>query len=74
MTFNFQMSKSGTDMELRCSLAYSKAKWLQAQLRNTPDGKLKLGLDSWSVIGNINLLQLLSNPAIKTFTIERFVI
>jgi hypothetical protein len=68
------MSKSGTDMELRWSLAYSKAKWLQAQLKNTPDEKLKLRLESWSVIGNINLLQLLLNPAIKTFAIERLVI
>jgi hypothetical protein len=68
------MSKSGTDMELRFSLAYSKAKWLQAQLKNTPDEKLKLRLDSWSVIGNINLLQLLLNPAIKTFAVGKIVI
>jgi hypothetical protein len=68
------MSRSGTDMELRCSLVYSKAKWLQAQLKNTPDEKLKLRLDSWSVIGNITLLQLLLNPGIRrTFAIEKFV-
>jgi hypothetical protein len=68
------MSKSGTDMELRCSLAYSKAKWLQVQLKNTPEEKLKLRLDSWSVIGNTNLLQLLLNPSIRTFITERLAI
>jgi hypothetical protein len=67
------MSRSGTDMEIQCSLAYSKAKWLQAQLKNTPDEMMKLRLDSWSVIGNTNLLQLLLNPGIRTFTIEKFV-